>query len=145
MRVIKKYPNRRLYDTGISTYITLGEIRQLILDGEDFVVQDARSGEDLTRAVLLQLIGEYEDKGQPVFTTSSLKQVIRLYGDPLQALIGSYLEQSLTAFSEQQHALRRQFASFVGPTPVKLMGELAERQFELWRSLLSGTKPPRSD
>ena len=91
VRVIKKYPNRRLYDTEISSYITLEEVRQLVIDGEDFEVRDAKSGEDLTRSVLLQIIAEHEQTGQPMFTTQLLSQIIRFYGDSMQGFMGSYL------------------------------------------------------
>ncbi|MEO5961852.1 MAG: polyhydroxyalkanoate synthesis repressor PhaR, partial [Thermomonas sp.] len=88
VRIIKKYPNRRLYDTEISSYITLEEVRQLVVDGEEFEVRDAKSGEELTRSVLLQIISEHEDRGQPMFTTQLLSQVIRFYGDSLQGFMG---------------------------------------------------------
>src|SRR6478672_13112625 len=94
LRIIKKYPNRRLYDTEISSYITLEEVRQLVLDGEDFEVRDAKSGDDLTRSVLLQIISEHEETGSPMFTTQLLSQVIRFYGDSMQGFMGSYLEKS---------------------------------------------------
>ncbi len=89
VRIIKKYPNRRLYDTEISSYITLEEVRQLVIDGEDFEVRDAKSGDDLTRSVLLQIISEHEETGQPMFTTQLLSQVIRFYGDSMQGFMGS--------------------------------------------------------
>ncbi|WP_410970890.1 polyhydroxyalkanoate synthesis repressor PhaR, partial [Salmonella sp. SAL04269] len=82
-RVIKKYPNRRLYDTEISAYITIEDVRQLIVDGEEFEVRDARTGEDLTRQVLLQIIAEHEQAGEPVLTTQMLSQIIRFYGDSM--------------------------------------------------------------
>ena len=102
VRVIKKYPNRRLYDTEISSYITLEEVRQLVVDGEEFEVRDAKTGEDLTRSVLLQIIAEHEERGQPMFTTQLLSQIIRFYGDSLQGFMGSYLERSLQVFLDQQ-------------------------------------------
>lgn len=98
-RIIKKYPNRRLYDTEISSYITLEEVRQLVVDGEKFEVRDAKTGEDLTRSVLLQIITEHEDSGQPMFTTQLLSQVIRFYGDSMQGFMGSYLEKACRCFS----------------------------------------------
>ncbi len=134
-RIIKKYPNRRLYDTEISTYITLGDVRQLILDGEDFIVQDARSGEDLTRGVLLQIIGEFEERGQPIFTGNLLTQIIRFYGDPLQSLMGAYLERSLQTFLDQQQAFRSQLNQMVGQSPWSMMAGLTERQMEKWIEL----------
>jgi polyhydroxyalkanoate synthesis repressor PhaR len=94
VRVIKKYPNRRLYDTEISSYITVEDVRQLIVDGEDFEVRDAKTGEDLTRSILLQIIAEHEQDGQPVLSTQLLSQIIRFYGDSLQGFMGNYLERS---------------------------------------------------
>ena len=90
VRIIKKYPNRRLYDTEISSYITIEDVRQLVVDGEVFEVHDAKSGEDITRSVLLQIIAEHEERGQPMFSTTLLSQIIRFYGDSLQGIIGSY-------------------------------------------------------
>src|SRR5678816_2160478 len=88
VRTIKKYPNRRLYDTEISSYITLEEVRQLVLDNEEFEVRDAKTGDDLTRSVLLQIISEHEETGSPMFTTQLLSQVIRFYGDSMQGFMG---------------------------------------------------------
>jgi polyhydroxyalkanoate synthesis repressor PhaR len=88
-RIIKKYPNRRLYDTEISSYITIEDVRQLILDGEDFEVRDAKSGDDLTRSVLLQIIADQEQDGEPMLSTQLLSQLIRFYGDSLQGFMGS--------------------------------------------------------
>ena len=107
-RIIKKYPNRRLYDTEISSYITIDEVRQLVIDGEDFEVRDAKTGDDLTRMVLLQIISEYEDKGQPLFSTKLLSQFIRFYGDSMQGFMGSYLERSMQVFLDQQGQFRSQ-------------------------------------
>ena len=101
IRIIKKYPNRRLYDTEISSYITLEDVRQLIVDNEAFEVRDAKTGDDLTRAVLLQIISEHEDDGQPMLSTELLSQIIRFYGDSLQGFMGSYLERSMQMFIER--------------------------------------------
>lgn len=100
-RIIKKYPNRRLYDTGISSYVTLEDLRQLVLDGVEFQVVDARSGTDLTRTVLLQIIVSHETPQQPVLSSQLLRQIIRLHEDTLQGLAGPHLERSLAAFLEQ--------------------------------------------
>src|SRR5688572_32648858 len=99
VRVIKKYPNRRLYDTEISSYITLEEVRQLVVDGEEFEVRDAKTGEELTRSVLLQIIAEHEERGQPMFTTQLLSQVIRFYGDSLQDRKSTRLNSSHSQIS----------------------------------------------
>jgi len=99
-RIIKKYPNRRLYDTDISSYITLEDVRQLIVDNEPFEVRDAKTSEDITRSVLLQIIADQEQDGQPILSTELLSQIIRFYGDSLQGFMGSYLERSMQTFLE---------------------------------------------
>lgn len=134
-RVIKKYPNRRLYDTRVSSYITLEEVRQLVLSGETFEVRDAKTNEDLTRAVLLQIIAEHEQHGQPIFSTTLLSQIIRFYGDAMQGFVGGYLENSLKVFLEQQHKFRDQLNNLLGQTPWTLLNEITDRNIELWRSL----------
>ncbi len=107
-RLIKKYPNRRLYDTGISSYVTLEDVRQLALDGEEFEVREAATGKDLTRSVLLQVIAEHEQQDQPLLTVPLLRRFIRLQGDALQVLTSPYLERSLDVFMDQQEQLRRE-------------------------------------
>ena len=136
-RVIKKYPNRRLYDTEISSYITLEEVRQLVLDGEAFEVRDARSGKDLTRSVLLQIIAEHEEHGQPMLSTRLLAGIIGLYGDELQGFMGPYLEHSMRVFQEQQPSLRQALANARGPTaPAGSLDTLVARNRELCRAML---------
>jgi len=132
-RVIKKYPNRRLYDTEISSYITIEDVRQLIVDGEDFEVRDARSGEDLTRQVLLQIISEHEQDGEPVLSTRLLSQIIRFYGDSMQGFMGSYLERSMQVFLDQQQQFRSQVGGMLGQTPWSLMNQLTERNLSMWK------------
>ena len=131
-RIIKKYPNRRLYDTKISSYITIEDVRQLIVDGEDFEVRDAKSGEDLTRQVLLQIIAEHEQDGEPVLSTQLLSQIIRFYGDSLQGFMGNYLERSMQIFMDQQQ-FRQQMGGLIGQTPWTMMNQLTERNLEMWR------------
>ena len=137
-RIIKKYPNRRLYDTEISSYITLEEVRQLVLDGEDFEVRDAKTGDDLTRSVLLQIISEHEETGQPMFTTQLLSQVIRFYGDSMQGFMGSYLEKSLQIFLDQQQKFRSQLNNILGQTPWSMLNDMTERNMDLWKSVQEG-------
>lgn len=137
-RIIKKYPNRRLYDTEISSYITLEEVRQLVVDGEKFEVRDAKSGDDLTRSVLLQIISEHEERGQPMFTTQLLSQVIRFYGDSLQGFMGSYLEKSLQGFLDQQQQFRSQLNSIIGQTPWSMLNDMTERNMNAWKSVQQG-------
>ena len=132
-RVIKKYPNRRLYDTEISSYITIEDVRQLIVDGEDFEVRDAKTGDDLTRQVLLQIITEHEQDGQPMLSTQLLSQIIRFYGDSLQGFMGSYLERSMQTFLEQQQQFRQQMGNVLGQTPWAMMNQLTERNMAMWQ------------
>ncbi len=149
-RVIKKYPNRRLYDTEISSYITLEDVRQLICDGEKFEVIDAKSGEDLTRTVLLQIIAEHEERGQPIFSTELLTQIIRFYGDALQGFMGNYLERSMQLFLDQQSQFRSQLSSLMGQTPWSMLNQLTERNLDMWKNFQQGligsipAEPPRS-
>lgn len=104
-RVIKKYPNRRLYDTDTSSYITLAEIKQLVMDNEPCTVVDAKTGEDLTRSILLQIILEEEANGTPMFTAPVLAHIIRFYGHAMQGLMGGYLEKNMQALMEMQAPL----------------------------------------
>jgi len=138
LRTIKKYPNRRLYDTEISSYITLEEVRQLVIDNEEFEVRDAKTGDDLTRSVLLQIISEHEEHGQPMFTANLLSQIIRFYGDSLQGFMGSYLEKSLQIFLDQQQQFRSQLNNILGQTPWSMLNDLTERNMDLWKSLQQG-------
>ena len=116
-RIIKKYPNRRLYDTETSTYITLAEVKELVLGYKAFQVQDAKTGEDLTRAILLQIILEEESGGVPMFSTDMLANIIRYYGHAMQGLMGSYLERSIFAFHEAQKRFQEQASNLYGELP----------------------------
>ena len=122
--VIKKYANRRLYHTGTSTYVTLEDLAGMVRKGEDFVVYDAKSGEDITRSVLAQIIFEQENKEGPnLLPVTVLRQLIRFYGDSMQALVPSYLEFSMNNLSQEQQKLRDQMASAFGPTAFQAMEE----------------------
>jgi polyhydroxyalkanoate synthesis repressor PhaR len=116
-RIIKKYPNRRLYDTETSTYITLAEVKELVLGYKEFQVQDAKTGDDLTRAILLQIILEEESGGVPMFSTDMLANIIRYYGHSMQGLMGSYLERSIFAFHEAQKRFQEQAHTIYGELP----------------------------
>lgn len=111
-RVIKKYPNRRLYDTDTSTYITLAEVKQLVMDSESFVVRDAKTNEDLTRSILLQIILEEEAGGAPMFSEAALANIIRFYGHAMQGFMGSYLEKNVQAFTDLQAQMAEQTKNF---------------------------------
>lgn len=148
MRIIKKYPNRRLYDTDISSYITVEDVRQLIMDGEEFEVRDAKSGEDLTRQVLLQIISEQEQGGQPLLSNQLLSQLIRFYGDSLQGFMGNYLERSMQLFLEQQSQFRQQLGGMMGQTPWSMLNQMAERNMEMWgqfQKFMAGQSPAKND
>jgi polyhydroxyalkanoate synthesis repressor PhaR len=137
LRVIKKYPNRRLYDTHISRYITLEEIRKLVLQNVEFRVEDKRTHEDITRGILLQVIAEQEEGGDPIFTTELLQFIIRYYGDPMQNSIGRYLELSAELFQQQQQHFSEQLKDLLGQAqqPIHALKELAEKQVPIWRSV----------
>jgi polyhydroxyalkanoate synthesis repressor PhaR len=134
-RTIKKYPNRRLYDTEISSYITLEDVRQLVLESQPFVVIDARSKRDITRSILLQIIFEQEEDGEPIFSTKMLEEIVRFYGDDLQGMISSYFEQGLQLFVEQQHTLRKQVGTMVTSDPLNMMRDMTEHNMNIWRGM----------
>ena len=113
-RIIKKYPNRRLYDTETSAYITLADVKQFVLDIQEFKVLDARSGEDLSRSILLQIILEEESGGLPMFSADMLSNIIRYYGHSMQGLMGNYLERSIGAFHEAQKKFQEQTKTLYG-------------------------------
>jgi polyhydroxyalkanoate synthesis repressor PhaR len=114
LRVIKKYPNRRLYDTANSGYITLADVKQMVLEFIDFQVIDAKSGDDLTRGILLQIILEEESAGMPMFSSEMLSQMIRFYGNALQGIMGNYMEQNVKAFLVIQNKLQDQAKQVYG-------------------------------
>jgi len=113
-RLIKKYPNRRLYDTRTSAYVTLADVKQLVLDCEEFQVVDAKSGDDLTRSILLQIILEEESGGMPMFSPTALSQIIRFYGHAMQGVMGSYLEKNIQAFMDIQDRMTDQSKGMYG-------------------------------
>jgi polyhydroxyalkanoate synthesis repressor PhaR len=131
-RILKKYPNRRLYDTRTSSYITLADVKKMVLDGETFEVRDAKEGEDLTRSILLQIILEEETGGVPMFSTQMLAHIIRFYGHAMQGMMGSYLEKNLQTFVDLQARLAEQGKGLYDPktfTP------------ETWAQFMSGQAP----
>ena len=139
VRLIKKYPNRRLYDTQTSTYITLADVKQLVLDHENFQVVDAKSSEDLTRPILLQIILEEEAGGVPMFTAQMLSQVIRFYGNAMQGMMGSYLEKNIQAFIDIQGKLSEQSKAFyetnkIGP---EMWTQFVNMQSPMIQSMMS--------
>jgi polyhydroxyalkanoate synthesis repressor PhaR len=131
-RVLKKYPNRRLYDTRTSSYITLAEVKQMVLEGEVFEVRDAKTGDDLTRSILLQIILEEESGGVPIFTTQMLAQLIRFYGHAMQGMMGAYLEKNLQTFVELQARMME---------PAKSLYGAPAQSAEAWAQWLQGQSP----
>lgn len=145
-RVIKKYPNRRLYDTTTSTYITLAEVKQLVMASENLVVRDAKTSEDITRSILLQIILEEEAGGAPMFSEAVLANIIRFYGHAMQGFMGSYLEKNIQMFTDMQARLAEQspgmtpeaWAKFMGaqsPMVQGLMGNYTEQSRTLFTQM----------
>jgi polyhydroxyalkanoate synthesis repressor PhaR len=152
-RLIKKYPNRRLYDTRTSTYITLVDVKELVLKHEEFRVVDAKTGDDLTRSILLQIILEEEAGGAPMFTSDLLAQMIRFYGNAMQGMMGQYLENNITAFADMQKKLQdqakhlygdntamskdlwAQFLNFQGPAMQSMMGTYVEQSQKMFQQM----------
>ena len=132
-RLIKKYPNRRLYDKKTSVYITLADVKKLVVDGEEFQVVDAKTGEDLTRSILLQIILEEESAGAPMFSSDVLSQFIRSYGNAMQGMLGAYIERNMQLFGEIQKSLRDQSQ--------KLYGDPAKFNEDLWKQFMSFQGP----
>jgi polyhydroxyalkanoate synthesis repressor PhaR len=152
-RLIKKYPNRRLYDTRTSTYITLSDVKELVLANEDFQVVEAKTGEDLTRSILLQIILEEEAGGAPMFSSDLLSQMIRFYGNAMQGMMGKYLENNIKAFADMQSKLKEQarsmygenstashdmwtqFVNFQGPAMKHMMGAYVDQSQKMFQQM----------
>ncbi len=140
--VIKKYANRRLYHTGTSTYVTLEDLGRMVREGEDFVVYDAKTQEDITRSVLTQIIFEEENKeGQNLLPVTFLRQLIRFYGDSLQALVPSYLEFSMNNLSQEQQKLREQMAQAFGPSAFQAMEEQVRKNMSFFTEAMRMFSP----
>ena len=154
-RLIKKYPNRRLYDTRTSSYITLADVKELVLNNELFQVVDAKTSEDLTRSILLQIILEEEAGGAPMFTSDLLSHMIRFYGNAMQGMMGKYLESNIKAFTEMQAKLQdqarsiygenspvgqdlwAQFPNFQGPALQSMMGAYVDQSKKMFEQMQS--------
>lgn len=152
-RLIKKYPNRRLYDTRTSSYITLADVKELVLNHDGFQVLDAKTGEDLTRSILLQIILEEEAGGAPMFTSDLLAHMIRFYGNAMQGMMGKYLESNIKAFTDMQAKLQEQarsiygenspvgqdlwaqFLNFQGPALQSMMGAYVEQSKKMFQQM----------
>jgi len=133
MREFKKYPNRRLYDIQQSKYVTVEDIRQIVLAGESILVKDSKTEKNLTRVVLLQIITDQEDEGhEPILTNRVLEQLIRFYGAPMQSVVGRYIEQSIMTFLEYQEQYRRRVHEVTGGDPLSMMRKALEQNMEFW-------------
>ena len=143
--VIKKYANRRLYNTGSSTYVTLEDLATMVKEGTNFVVQDAKTGEDITRPVLAQIIFEQEGKeGQNLLPVNFLRQLISFYGDSMQAMVPSYLEHAMTSFSMNQDEFREQMEQMFGKQSVQgldQMEAIARQNMEMFQKTMSMFMP----
>ena len=153
VRLVKKYPNRRLYDTRTSTYITLTDVKELVVKHEEFRVVDAKTGDDLTRSILLQIILEEEAGGAPMFTSDLLSQMIRFYGNAMQGMMGQYLENNVSAFTDMQKKLQdqashlygdntaiskdmwAQFLNFQGPAMQNMMGAYVDQSQKMFHQM----------
>jgi len=134
-RVITKYPNRRLYDTEESRYVTLADVRDLVINKTDFVVIDRKTSDDITRSILLQVITEQEQHGEAVMSEDFLSQVIRSYGKVVPGFAADYLEESMNFFMTQQQNLRSQVKRVVGLDPFAAVADVAQKNFARWKSL----------
>ena len=132
-RVIRKYANRRLYDPSESRHLTLDEVRELVVAGERVRVEDAKTGDDLTRSILLQIIVEQEEAGRPLLSAELLEQLIRFYGGSMQDFLATYLERSVDAFVDQQSRFQDQVLKMMQDTPLATMGQLAEQNLAAWQ------------
>jgi polyhydroxyalkanoate synthesis repressor PhaR len=150
--IIKKYANRRLYNTAASSYVTLEHLSEMVREGVDFVVQDAKSGEDITRSVLTQIIFEQENRGQNLLPVQFLRRLIRFYGDQMQGFLPPYLEMSMESFSKAQEQMRENFSrTFGATTPMAAFEEQAQRNMQLFQQAMkvwtpfaiAGAAPPK--
>jgi polyhydroxyalkanoate synthesis repressor PhaR len=135
IRVIKKYPNRRLYDTERSKYITLEDVKKLVMEGTSFCVKDVKTDEDLTRSILLQIISEQEHNGEPLFSTQALTQLIRCYGQTYQNVVSEYLQSSIDIFTQQQKEFQEKLQDTVTSNPFTAMNDLTERNLKMWQDV----------
>jgi polyhydroxyalkanoate synthesis repressor PhaR len=143
--VVKKYANRRLYNTATSSYVTLDDLARMIKDGGDFVAYDAKTGEDITRSVLTQIIVEQEQKGQNLLPISFLRQLISLYGDSMQFLVPGYLEQAMLAFAQNQEQMRRNLQATFGIFPFGQFEEMGKQNIALFERALRMLAPFRGE
>ena len=143
MILIKKYPNRRLYDSSQSQYVNLDYVKQLVIDHKEFQVVDSKTGDDLTKSILLQIISESEtNEQQSLLTDVLLKQLIRFYGGDMQVFVRQYLEHSMASFMEQQDTVQGMMKNLVDASPMGMFGKFMEQNMEAWTK---GGKPKGGD
>lgn len=134
-RIIKKYPNRRLYDTVDSQYITLDNVKELVMKNIDFTVVDQKTNEDITRNILLQIIIEQEDDEEPIFSVDVLTKIIRLYGNGVQDLASNFLERSFSMFTDQQDQFNARMKEAMRHNPLSTMAEVTQKNMQIWKKM----------
>lgn len=145
MITIKKYPNRRLYDTSRSQYINLDVIRNLVMSHKDFRVVDSKTEEDLTKSILLQIISEQESNdSQALLTQSVLKQLIRFYGSDMQVFLRQYIEQSVATFLDRQEAMQGVMKDMLDASPLNVFNQLMEQNMSVWKTFTPATEAPNT-
>ncbi len=146
MRAYKKYPNRRLYDIEESKYVTVEDIRKIILKGESITVVDSKTEKDLTRTVLMQIISEQEGEGhEPILTNRVLEQLVRFYGDAMQSIVGGYIEQSIMTFLEHQERYEKSVRDITSSDPVAMMRRAMEQNMEFWNKMTQTSRGRKKD
>jgi polyhydroxyalkanoate synthesis repressor PhaR len=146
MREYKKYPNRRLYDIEESKYVTVEDIRKIILKGESITVVDSKTEKDLTRTVLMQIISEQEGEGhEPILTNRVLEQLVRFYGDAMQSIVGGYIEQSIMTFLEHQERYEKSVRDISSSDPLAMMRRAMEQNMDFWNKMTQTSRGPDKD
>ncbi len=135
-RIIKKYPNRRIYDTAESKYITLGDVRNMVVEGVDFQVIDTQTKKDVTRSILLQIIIEQESENDPLFSNDNLQNFIRYYGEKQHESFSEFISQSLSFFARQQEQFQHSMTELMEQNPVKMWSELGQQRMEMWQDMM---------
>ena len=148
VRTIKKYPNRRIYDTQDSKYITVSDVRDMVVAGTNFKIIDAKTKKDITRSVLLQIIIEQESETNPLFSTDNLQNFIRYYGENQQHGFSDFINQSLSFFQNQQDQFSSSVSEMIDHSPVKAWSEISRKNMEMWQQMqgaIFGTSPEKTD
>ncbi len=145
-RLIKKYANRRLYDTVASKHVTLSDVRKLVVEGFEIQIIEDTSGDDITRPLLLQIIAEQEGNGgTPILTEVLLSQLIRFYGNPMQSMMSEYLQKSVSTFVQQQSTIQEQMQHMLSHTPADTMSDLMQQNLKTWDTLFKGSTSRNND